>query len=277
MINGVVNMSKQKITAGEIAAALAHKHSLDFFMTEVKDGSTYYSTNLRILDALAIKKSWVNKCFVGYEIKTSRSDFKADNKMLTYLPLVHQLYLVCPKGMIKPEELPTDIGLIWYNPENKSLYTKRKPPARKIDISMDMLLYIIYSRLDNDRIPFYSSIAEYYRDWTDNKISNKDLGQKVNNKMLSEIRRLETKLSRSETAGALDDYEKLLELLVQSGMPEWNRKYPSSVNGWVTERIEADYPKILDDVQNRLEGLVRLIVQEKTAFEKEAKIHETNL
>ena len=144
----------QKVTSTEIKIALSRINTKNFFLTEVKSGSTFMGTANRILDALAIKKSWVNKCFTGYEIKVSRSDFKADNKMYTYLPLVHQLYLVCPKGLIQPEELPIEIGLIWYNPEKQTLVYKKKTPRRNIEVDTDMLLYIIYSRLEEDRIPF---------------------------------------------------------------------------------------------------------------------------
>ena len=73
-------------TSTEIKIALSHKHIKDFFLTECKSGSTWFSPvgDMKILDALAIRKSWASPCFTGYEIKVSRSDFLRDTKFYTY-------------------------------------------------------------------------------------------------------------------------------------------------------------------------------------------------
>lgn len=70
------------VKAHEIKHALARKHerTQDFFLTEVKNGSTYFSNELYIMDGLAIKKSWVNPMITGYEIKVSRNDFLQEKK-----------------------------------------------------------------------------------------------------------------------------------------------------------------------------------------------------
>ena len=63
-----------KVTSTEIKIALSYKHIKDFFLTECKSGSTWFTVpgDMKILDALAIRKSWANPCFTGYEIKVSR-------------------------------------------------------------------------------------------------------------------------------------------------------------------------------------------------------------
>ena len=147
-----------KVTSTHIKRALANKHHKDFFLTEVKSGSTWFTSvgDMKILDGLAIRKSRSSPCFTGYEIKISRSDFLRDVKFYTYEELCNCLYIVCPKDMIKRTELPESVGLMYYDPEKNTITTKKKAIYRKIDYSPDLLLYIIYSRLDSDRYPFYS-------------------------------------------------------------------------------------------------------------------------
>ena len=151
-----------KVTSTDIKLALAEKHRKDFFLTEVKSGSTWLTSvgDMKILDGLAIRKSWTSPCFTGYEIKISRSDFLRDAKFYTYEELCNCLYIVCPKGMIERTELPESVGLMYYDPEKKTITTKKKAIYRKIQYSPDLLLYIIYSRLDSDRYPFYSEKQE---------------------------------------------------------------------------------------------------------------------
>lgn len=48
----------------------------------------------------------------GYEIKVSRADFLADKKWQEYLKYCSKFYFVAPTGIIKPNELPPEIGLI---------------------------------------------------------------------------------------------------------------------------------------------------------------------
>ena len=185
-----------EVTAIDIKKALAQKHNKDFFMAEVKSGSTWNAPkgNLMILDALAIRKSWSSPCFTGYEVKVSRSDFLRDAKFYTYEVLVNCLYIVCPKGMIDRTELPESVGLMYYDPEKKTITTKKKAIYRKIEYSADMLLYIIYSRLDSDRIPFYSSRAEYFRDYVAGKIDSRELGYAARSKLVDDNAKLQKEL-----------------------------------------------------------------------------------
>ena len=62
-----IDKAMPKVSAAEIKIALAKMHRDDYFLDEVKSGSVSMGTASRILDALAIKKSYANKCFVGYE------------------------------------------------------------------------------------------------------------------------------------------------------------------------------------------------------------------
>lgn len=159
-----MSAAKNAVTAFEIKRALSEKHWKDFFITECKSGPTQIAAagTLKILDGLAIKKSWTAPCFTGYEVKVSRSDFLRDAKFYTYEELCNCLYIVCPKGMIDRTELPESIGLMYYDPEKKTLTTRKRAIYRKIEYSPELLLYIIFSRLDSDRIPFFSDRRQYF-------------------------------------------------------------------------------------------------------------------
>lgn len=137
-----MSAAKNAVTAFEIKRALAEKHYKDFFITECKSGPTQIAAagTLKILDGLAIKKSWTAPCFTGYEIKVSRSDFLRDVKFYTYEELCNCLYIVCPKGMIDRTELPESIGLMYYDPEKKTLTTRKRAIYRKIEYTPELLL-----------------------------------------------------------------------------------------------------------------------------------------
>ena len=169
-----MSAAKNAVTAFEIKRALAEKHYKDFFITECKSGPTQIAAagTLKILDGLAIKKSWTAPCFTGYEIKVSRSDFLRDAKFYTYEEICNCLYIVCPKGMIDRTELPESIGLMYYDPEKKTLTTRKRAIYRKIEYTPELLLYIIFSRLDSDRIPFFSDRRAYFEAYAAGKTEN---------------------------------------------------------------------------------------------------------
>lgn len=204
------------VTSMEIKRALSEKHCKDFFLTEVKNGSTYFPPpgGLHILDGLAIKISWTAPCFTGYEIKVSRSDFLRDAKFFTYEALVNELYIVCPKGMIDRNELPDNIGLMYYDAESKKIITKKKATYRKVEYSADMLLYIIFYRLDSDRYPFCQDKQEYFRAYLANKKNNRQLAAQFRSKLLEENARLEAELEKMKRdAKDLSEIEPVLKVL----------------------------------------------------------------
>jgi hypothetical protein len=242
-----------KVSSDKIKITLAEKHSRDFFMTEVKSGSTWMGTADRILDAIAIKKSFARPWLIGYEIKISRSDFKRDIKYFTYLPLAHELFIVSPTGLVRREELPVEIGLVWYNPETGRVTTVKKPPPRDIKISVDMLLYIIYSRLESDRMPFHSSRAEYFRDWLANKNDNRLLGPYVSKRINEMMDELKFKARQSDVYAA--HYEKskdIINVLRENGMPQYERD-PA---GWLKNFIKLDCFGMLFKVEKCLHSIL---------------------
>lgn len=63
------------------------------------------------IDAAVIdlQSRWIR----GFEIKTSFSDFKRDDKYLLYSQFLSSLSIVCPIGLIPAVEVQKPVGLLW--------------------------------------------------------------------------------------------------------------------------------------------------------------------
>lgn len=188
-----------RMRAHEITIALAKKHRRDIFLTEVKTGPTTvpHKDGLRKIDALAIKPSWTNPCFSGYEVKASRGDFIADTKWRNYLDYCHRFSFACPAGLIKPQELPPDVGLVWVNPDG-GWSVRRKALFRPVEVRWEVLYYIVLSRFDPERIPFFSDTRAYMEAYVQGQNERKDLGKRVSAKWLKEQRKVEALLAEAK-------------------------------------------------------------------------------
>lgn len=66
-------------------------------------------------DVFAIFKSYSNPCPIAYEVKVSKSDFRADvtaGKWQSYLQFAHGVYFACEGDLISKNDVPTHCGLI---------------------------------------------------------------------------------------------------------------------------------------------------------------------
>lgn len=178
-----------KVTSTDIKMALSQTRPEEYFLTEVKNGSTYLPSDqgLLIFDAVHIKRSWAHPRITIYEVKVSRSDFLQDNKWKLYLQYCNEFFFVVPKGMIDRSELPEDIGLIYYNPETKKLVTKQKSKFRQCENPNDMYRYIIYSRLKENPYPFYEEKAEYAKAYIEDKKDKLYIGRNLGSKMAKDL------------------------------------------------------------------------------------------
>jgi hypothetical protein len=244
-----------KVTSYEIKEALSKKHRSEFFITECKNGSTWFGAHLRF-DALAIYKSWVHPCIRAYEVKVSRSDFLRDVKYQTYMPYCHELYFVVPKGLIEKAEIETEIGLIYYNPETGGLKTQRKATHRSIEINADMLLYILINRIDSDRAPFALHKEDMFSAWLKGKESTVRLGAQIKGKLFKENADLRERLRHLERREEVTkELEEIYMVMEKHGISRWG-------GGWkVAERIDralsSAYPPGLDGIQDKAERVVK--------------------
>lgn len=137
------------MTEQYVTKALALRHSVDIFVAQCKNGSTWFPTDgkLRIFDAWAMPRSYTQMKWIGYEIKVSRSDYLGDKKLMDYIPYCSEMYIACPWGLIGQDEVPDPIGLI-YVTRGESMVTRIVKPAhcRKIDPPVPVYEYILMSR-----------------------------------------------------------------------------------------------------------------------------------
>lgn len=173
----------------DIANALKAKHENleDIFATQVKIGPA----GSRIMDAVAIKKTWSPRTVIGYEIKTSRQDFLNDQKYPVYMENCNIFYFVTPKDIIKKGELPEGAGHMVYNSDTNKLRTSIKAPFRDTPISSDVLLHIMFWKFN--RYLGFKTRAEMLEDYKATK-ELKSLGIDIARK----IRELEFDLERSK-------------------------------------------------------------------------------
>ena len=166
------------MTADDIIKLLAEKHKDDVFIDQCKTGPS--QSGLSIFDAWAMVKSWAHPCAYGYEVKISRNDFLRDNKWAAYLNYCNQMYFVCPTDLIKPEELPSEVGLLWVSKNGTRLFCKRKAAHRDIVIPNEIYQYILMARAKIQREGYNdNSTKQYWQRWLLSRNESRDLGYSV--------------------------------------------------------------------------------------------------
>lgn len=182
-----------KMTAAEVVACLK-RTAAGIFLEQVKVGATYaaaYGTGPRRIDALAIKPSWTHPCITAWEVKVSRSDFLRDHKWPDYLEQCHRLYFACPRGLIDAEELEDPrVGLVWTTPSGHAS-VRRAAPYRRIEMPVDLLYYIVLSRLSEYHPPWEDIYRADKRAWgrrfIEERGRDKQLGQSLGTAMAKRL------------------------------------------------------------------------------------------
>lgn len=98
-------------------------------------------------DVVTINTSYSNSLFTVYEVKSSKSDFRADinkGKYLKYLEVCNRLFFAAPKGIITKNDLPDGIGLMTYDPE-KGWRTTKGATVKQMEIPNDVLIKFIWA------------------------------------------------------------------------------------------------------------------------------------
>lgn len=158
-----------RISADVIINLLEKKHSKDVFIPQCKTGASW-GKSVGILDAWAMKASWSKPFVCGYEIKVNRGDFIADTKWQTYMAYCNEFYFVCPKDVIKKEELPAEVGLYYVTTGGDKLIRKKVAPRRMdIVIPESIFRYILMWRTKVCRDTEAGSGREYWENWLKEK------------------------------------------------------------------------------------------------------------
>ncbi len=241
-------MGERKVTSTEIKMALAKYNPKDFFISECKTDSTYFAgpQGLLIFDGLAVTRSYTSPCITGYEIKISRSDFQRDNKYHLYLQYCNEFYFVVPAGLLKKEEIPDNMGLIYYYPETGKLIKKKRALYRQIEEPVGVYKYIIYSRLEQDRMPFYEKRADYAKAYIEDKAEKQSIGRTLGSKMAKELAEAYCRLAvLKEKEDRLELLDKLIKVMSKNGI------HCYSYEGYVEKLDEAlKIGVVPDDIKN---------------------------
>lgn len=259
-------MKGPAISSSKIVESLAAKHSEDVFVPECKDGPTQTGAGHLRLDAWAMKKSWSNPCVYGYEVKVSRSDFIRDDKWHNYLNYCNSFYFVCPKGLIKPEELPEEAGLI-YCLETGKLFTKKKAPFRQVAIPENLFRYLLMCRVRIQREQMYGeakiSRLEYWKDWLETKKEGRQIGYKVRDAIRQHV--FETERQNRDLKTENDSLRVFKDRLNELGVNPMH-----SVTTW---DIESAFNKLLGEIKP---WMVRTITDAEESLRRVRKLMETN-
>lgn len=246
-----------KVTSTDIKKALAAYEEKSYFITECKTCSTYFPDPQGLLkfDGLAIKKSYTKPCITGYEIKVSRGDFLQDAKWHLYLQYCNEFYFVVPKGLITKEELPDNVGLIYYYPDSGNLRKKKKALYREIDEPVGVYKYIIFSRLEKDRIPFYENRAEYAKDYLEDKSEKRRLGKAFGSNLAKDLINAQKRLADLEgTEEKLKFLNQLVDVMAKHGIRHY-RDYEYCLKR-LDEALQGQYPEDLDSVRRSLQTAI---------------------
>lgn len=255
-------MSEKRVTSREIKMALAKYHPNDFFISECKTDSTYFAgpQGLLIFDGLAVTRSYTGPCITGYEIKISRSDFQKDNKYHLYLQYCNEFYFVVPAGLLKKEEIPDNMGLIYYYPETGKLIKKKRALYRQIEEPVGVYKYIIYSRLEQDRTPFYEERADYAKAYIEDKAEKQAIGKSLGSKMAKELAEAYCRLSvLKEKENRLGLLDSLINVMNENGIYCWtHERYAEKLDEALRNRA---VPDDLKNLKRELTAALNIIGQ----------------
>ncbi len=220
-------MSTEGAPVGQsILQRLAVRHANAVFVEECALGSR--QNGCRRIDAWVLLKTWSPFTVIGYEVKTSRSDFLRDRKWQEYMPVCHELYFACSAKLIAPEELPQDVGLLWTSGESR-LITKRKAVRRQPHIAMlvDLMSYVLMSRTrivgDMYEAANHETREEFWRRWLANGAETTALGYQVGKRISERVAEAEAgrRQAERERDRLLGVREKLVALGLEGDASTW--------------------------------------------------------
>lgn len=273
----------KKVTSTEIKKALAEYHPKDYFITECKTCSTYFPDPQGMLkfDGLAIRRSYTNPCITGYEIKVSRSDFLGDNKWHLYLQYCNEFYFVVPEGLVRKDEVPADVGLIYYYPKTGKLLKKKRAVYRKVEEPVGVYKYIIYSRLDQERIPFYEDRGEYAKDYLLDRAEKRKAGRALGSKMAKDLSDYQERLEKlSNVEDQLDRLHKIEGVLKKHKIFGWRwyRNIDDAIKD-LDDALSSSYPMELGDVEDTLQSALNMLkkIKERRRVNYADTSHKTQM
>jgi len=178
--------------ARKITGLLLTRHKDSLCVPECKNGATHMAKKLLRMDMWVMERSWAHPLAIAYEIKISRQDFLKDNKWHHYLDYCNEFYFVCPRGLIDPDELPPEAGLLYVTTKGNKLYCKKKAMRRIVTVPESLYKYVLMCRTKIDaQEPHDTGSSSYWRDWLASKKENRQLGYKISKAIGVHVKELE--------------------------------------------------------------------------------------
>lgn len=259
------------MTAEQIQRALRRRHSKDLYISECKNGPTQSIGARPIrLDGWAFLKTWSPVTSIGYEVKVSRSDFVNDHKWRDYLGLCHQFYFVAPKGLIQPEELSPEAGLVealgGRDGAPARLVMRRKAVYRTPDTALyeSLLHYVLMCRVrvggtwvdvphdEREAADVKRVRIDQWGEWLAQRKDGAEIGNRVGHAVRDELNAMRVKVSQAQAK--VEHYENTRATLRFLGLD------PDTPERWGLEkRIERALgvvtPELLDAVHSAIHKL----------------------
>ena len=257
------------MTERDITDVLIQSHKNNFVcIPQCKTGASWLSRDMSIIDMWCMKKSWTNPLVIGYEIKTSRSDFLNDKKWRGYLPYCNEFYFVVTgKNVAIPDEMSDGVGLKYISSTGTRIYTKRKAIYRDVEIPEEIYRYILMGRVSISRDDIVTDKTLFWRNWLKTKELNYQLGHRISKELRDVIDNKMKDLERTnnhivDENKKLNDVKRYLEStgINYKELSQWNTA------GHVADRLNEinsgfskEFTNILGRCKNNIEQIQQIL------------------
>lgn len=203
---------------------------------------------------------------IGYEIKCTTADWRRDDKIHDYMPLCHLLYIVAPKGVVPPDELPAGVGLLEPVGGAGRLQTRRKATRREVALPAELLVYVLMCRTKITREQVQPEDRnwrrEELREWVEGKRERQHLATAVSAKIREAYMLLDERIRNEKYRH--DELENVRRRITELGFD-----VSRPVSEWeVKRRIEAMNRTVDGHTLNQLRTVASTISKLADALER---------
>jgi len=151
-----------------------------------------------------------------------------DTKWHFYLAYCNEFNFVAPKGVIRPDELPPEVGLYEVSVNSARLVQRKNAVYREVDIPEVLFRYILMcrARIVKEFDPSgYEARLRYWENWLESKREFSAIGLRVKKRIVDEMRDLRSENDRLKRLAASYDeirhYLTLNKLSVTEPIPTY--------------------------------------------------------
>jgi hypothetical protein len=207
-------------------------------------------------------------------VKVSRSDWLGDQKWNAYIPLCHRFSIAAAHGVVHDGEVPAGIGWYEYNPATKTLRIKQKVVHRDIEPDANMLMYIIMSKIQSDRIPFHADRAALFRDYVEGKREARYIGRALSHHMQQRLERADkieavykaTTEEQAKAAKAVEDIKQIVR--ARGGFAYHTDELAAEIEKLLAGEPNARLARAIQSLRGGVEELALLTGQAKLDMAK---------